>query len=225
MPRLPQLLPPASGPLFQRSGEVDLEIRLRKDDGSGVTALRHHPGPLPKGPLLSDQLLPQAGDRGDLGSDLRNFRPTNRPGHVGSVEENFGGPPSTHPKADAGPPGQPGQGRRVGQRNLQADRLQGHGPIHGAGVQIKVAQPPGQPPRGGRLAAAGGTVDRDNEALHLSQTLAPALGGAQVSVEPGSILHRQQIPKLPHPDQELIQRVGQDLAVHRADLPSQGQVG
>ena len=159
------LPPPAPRPLGEARGEEKLQVSLREDHRAGVPAFRHHPAPRADGPLLPDQGLPDPRNDGDPGGGLGNLRPADLLRDILPVEKNPDLMPRIHPERHPGASGQSRENPLVGEGNPLPECLQGHGPIHGSGIEIQIAQALRQKPGGRGFAGSSGAVDRDDKVL------------------------------------------------------------
>ena len=142
--------------------EKDFYVSLGKDLGADVSALHDHAAAGAHFLLPGDHPLPHSGmDRHPRGG-LGDVGFAHSLAHVAAVEEH---PVAAHAgfKQNARVVRQLDQRGLVVERYIPLDRLQGQGAVHGAALQVHVAQLAGQARGDGALAGAGGAVNGDDE--------------------------------------------------------------
>ena len=143
-----------AGPLLNGSIEVDLEIRLRQNDGANVPPHHDDATSSPNSPLLLREGLAYARvgrDGRDVGVHLR---PADMPGDVLTI----GADSILPPIVNRGPGdvnldslGESGDGLLIGDVDPVLKSNPGDGPVHGTCVEVSVAQELGQEPPDGAL--------------------------------------------------------------------------
>ncbi len=90
-------------------------------------------------------------------------------------------------KRDFAAAGQPRHGPTALQGDPFPERLEGNGPVHRPGIQIKIAQTLSQPSGGRGFSRAGWTIDGDDEFLHFNASTAHlptfSLGGLKPTAQ------------------------------------------
>ena len=169
-----QVAQPPTGTFLRARGEEDLAAGMWKYDRSLVAAFRDEVLPCRQGLLQEHEARPHLRMIGGVTRNRRDFPAPHGIGHVLALQED---PLAGDAKIQR--QGQFGQFLRAVPINAGPQAGQGHGTVHGAGVQIAAAQSPGQGPSDGALSCPGGSVDGDNHGLHCARKdglrqLAPA---------------------------------------------------
>ena len=113
------------------------------------------------GLLLGDEAIANLHDAGDGVGGPVDLHGANGLADVVAVEGDAS-VGRTAVEFDVGPFGDLGKGGFIVQRRRGVQCRQGHGPVHGAGVEVGDLQPGGEFPGGGAFSRTSGAVDCNN---------------------------------------------------------------